>query len=111
MPKSPLTHLPSAIAAVTCMLAAGFPSPAAAHSAKSGWAYPVDCCSQRDCREVSAELIRESAGGYVIKLNGERLAYSDSRIRTSPDGIYHWCSAQGRDDTRTICLFVPPNSF
>lgn len=97
--------------AVTLALATGFPFPAAAHEAKSGWAYPYDCCSNKDCREVAAELISERPEGYVIELNGEQLAYSDSRVRTSPDGVYHWCSVLGRDDTRTICLFVPPNSF
>lgn len=56
-------------------------------------------------------LISERPGGYLIELNGEKITYSDSRIRHSPDGVYHWCSQNGRDDTRTICLFVPPNSF
>ena len=110
-PKPPLRHFPTAIWAMTCLLTAGFPSFAAAHEAKSGWTYPLDCCSGRDCREIAAGLISEKPEGYLIELNGERLGYSDSRIRPSPDGVYHWCSAQGRDDTRTICLFVPPNSF
>lgn len=99
------------ICAATCALAAALPSPARAHDAKSGWMYPLDCCSDRDCREVAAELISERPEGYVIELNGEQIAHSDKRIRQSPDGVYHWCSARGRDDTRTICLFVPPNSF
>ena len=111
MPNMRLPRLAVATCAATWVLAAGLPSLSSAHDAKSGWMYPVDCCSNRDCREVAAELISERPEGYFIKLNGERLAYSDSRIRQSPDGIYHWCSAQGRDDTRTICLFVPPNSF
>lgn len=111
MSRSPLCHFRAAFHAATCLLTAAAFSPATAHEAKSGWLYPADCCSDRDCREVAANLISEKPEGYVIELNGERLAYSDKRIRRSPDGVYHWCSAQGRDDTRTICLFVPPHSF
>ena len=70
--------------------------------------YPLDCCSQKDCREVAAELVAERPEGYLIKLNGESVPYTDPRVRRSPDGLYHWCSSMGRSDTRTICLFVPP---
>ncbi len=87
------------------------PSAGTAHEAKSGWSYPYACCSGRDCREVPASLISERPEGYVINTTGEVVAYSDQRIRTSPDGVYHWCSIAGDDDTRTICLFVPPRSF
>lgn len=102
-------HLPLTAAAIA--VTAGSVFPAAAHEAKSGWMYPMECCSDLDCREVAADLISERPEGYLIRLTGERLAYTDPRIRRSPDGIYHWCSARGRDDTRTICLFVPPNGF
>jgi hypothetical protein len=85
--------------------------PAAAHHAKSGWAYPLECCSNKDCREVPAENITERTDGYVIAMTGERVGYSDPRVRDSPDGVYHWCSADGANDTRTICLFVPPQAF
>ena len=47
----------------------------------------------------------------LIKRTGEVVAYSDNRLKDSPDGEYHWCSVSGADDTRTICLFVPPHSF
>lgn len=87
------------------------PLPASAHKAKSGWKYPLECCSNKDCREVSAENISERADGYIISQTGERLGYSDPRLRDSPDGVYHWCSAEGAEDGRTICLFVPPQSF
>lgn len=111
MQDTPRSRFTFAVYAAAYALAVGFPSLSNAHEAKSGWMYPADCCSDRDCREVAAELISERPEGYLIELNGEKLAYSDARIRHSPDGVYHWCSAQGRDDTRTICLFVPPNSF
>lgn len=92
-----------------CLLAAA--SVALAHEAKTGWLYPAECCSDKDCRELAADLISERPAGYVVRLTGEQIPYTDSRIRPSPDGVYHWCSMQGRDDTLTICLFVPPNSF
>lgn len=111
MTDMPLPRLPLAIGAAAFAVTMGFAVPSDAHEAKSGWMYPVECCSNRDCREVAAELISERPEGYLIRLTGEQIAYSDSRIRHSPDGVYHRCSAQGRDDTRTICLFVPPNSF
>jgi hypothetical protein len=99
--------LPSA----TLFLLATAPLPATAHHAKSGWAYPIECCSNKDCREISAESISERPDGYVIANTGERVGHADPRLRDSPDGVYHWCSADGAEDTRTICLFVPPQSF
>jgi hypothetical protein len=92
-------------------------APAAAHDAlptaakPNGWSYPYSCCSGIDCREVSGRAISERPEGYVINGTGEVLAYSDQRIKNSPDGVYHWCSVAGADDSRTICLFVPPPSF
>ncbi|CCV13468.1 hypothetical protein [Mesorhizobium sp. STM 4661] len=94
-----------------------FASSALAHDAKptaampQGWSYPFSCCSGYDCREVSQTSISERPEGYVIKGTGEVVAYSDARIKNSPDGEYHWCSVAGANDGRTICLFVPPPSY
>ena len=55
--------------------------------------------------------ISERPQGYVINKTGEVVAYSDSRVKDSPDGVYHWCSVAGADDSKTICLFVPPKGF
>nr|WP_292765486.1 hypothetical protein [Mesorhizobium sp.] len=98
-------------------VASGISTPAAAHEAKltsakpQGWKYPFSCCSGYDCREVSSAKISERPEGYVIKGTGEVVAYSDTRLKDSPDGEYHWCSVAGADDSRTICLFVPPRSY
>ena len=98
-------------------LAASMALPVAAHDAKptaarpQGWSYPFSCCSGYDCREVSSRQISEKPEGYVIKGTGEVVAYSDARLKNSPDGEYHWCSVAGADDSRTICLFVPPRSY
>ena len=99
------------------IVAAGMASSAAAHDAKptsarpQGWSYPFSCCSGYDCREVSSKQISEKPEGYVIKGTGEVVAYSDTRLKDSPDGEFHWCSVAGADDSRTICLFVPPRSY
>ncbi|WP_295806690.1 hypothetical protein [uncultured Nitratireductor sp.] len=84
---------------------------AGAHEAESGWRYPYACCSDRDCREVTDAAVSEGPQGYMIKVTGEILPYTDKRVRNSPDGVFHWCSVAGKNDTRTICLFVPPRSF
>lgn len=82
-----------------------------AHDAPSGWSYPFSCCSNHDCRMVSAEAVRERPEGYEIGATGEIVPYADARVRMSPDGDFHWCSVAGKDDTLTICLFVPPRAF
>ena len=85
-------------------------APAGAHDAPKGWSYPFACCSGFDCREVSAKLVSERPDGYQVP-SGEVVAYSDRRLKDSPDGEYHWCSVQGKDDGKTICLFVPPPAY
>ena len=98
-------------------LIVGASAPAAAHDAlptaskPQGWSYPFSCCSGYDCREVSSKQISERPEGYVIKGTGEVVSYSDARLKDSPDGEFHWCSVAGADDSRTICLFVPPRSY
>ncbi|SDA75870.1 hypothetical protein [Mesorhizobium qingshengii] len=93
-------------------------APALAHDAKptaakpQGWSYPFACCANYDCHEVSQTSISERPEGYVIKDTGEVVAYSDRRIKDSPDGEFHWCAHQaGLDAGKTICLFVPPSSY
>jgi hypothetical protein len=76
-----------------------------------GWSYPYSCCSGVDCRQVSDKAISERPDGYVINGAGEVVAYSDSRVKNSPDGLYHWCSVAGANDGKTICLFVPPKGY
>lgn len=91
--------------------------PSAAHDAQptaakpNGWSYPFSCCSGYDCREVPQTSIGERPEGYVIEGTGEVLPYRDTRLKDSPDGEYHWCSVAGADNSRTICLFVPPKGF
>lgn len=116
-----------ALAAIAVIVVAGVIwSEARAHdalptaSAPLGWSYPFSCCSGYDCREVGdGENPRDGrpikvfpqSGGYRIGSTGEIIASSDTRIKDSPDGEYHWCSVAGKDDGKTICLFVPPKAF
>lgn len=85
--------------------------PAFSHDAPKGWTYPFACCSGYDCREVPKKAISERPQGYVIEGTGEVVTYQDARVKPSPDGEYHWCSVDGADNTRTICLFVPSKSY
>lgn len=99
-----------------------FGKPAFPHEAPSGWSYPYQCCSGYDCREVDApdtpqserhhsvQVIRIN-GGYEISTTREPIMDNDPKIKDSPDGEFHWCSVGGKDDSKTICLFVPPPLF
>lgn len=80
-------------------------------AAPLGWSYPFSCCSGYDCRQVPPADVFEGPDGYRIVGTGEVLAYSDTRLKDSPDGEFHWCSVAGKSDGKTICLFVPPRGF
>jgi hypothetical protein len=103
--------------AVLGALATSSGRPALAHDAlptaaqPNGWTYPFSCCSGYDCREVSKKAISERPEGYVILGTGEVVAYTDARVKNSPDGEFHWCSVAGSNNGRTICLFVPPRGY
>ncbi|WP_026619850.1 hypothetical protein M728_004206 (plasmid) [Ensifer sp. WSM1721] len=93
------------------LLFAGLSTTAFAHDAPSGWQYPTSCCSNLDCRQVAQTAVSERPQGFIIKATGEVLPYADRRVRISPDGEYHWCSAEGKAYGKTICLFVPPRAY
>lgn len=97
---------------VLCGLGSAMAHDALPTSAKpQGWSYPFSCCSGYDCRAVPENAISERPEGYVIDGTGEVVGYRDVRLKNSPDGEFHWCSVAGADDSRTICLFVPPRSY
>jgi hypothetical protein len=104
-------RIAAASASLALAMAVTGATTARAHEAPSGWMYPYECCSGYDCRPVSSKWIKESAGAFIIPTTGEAVPYTDKRIRTSPDGEFHWCSVAGSDDGRTICLFVPQRMF
>lgn len=90
---------------------ASFPTMALGHDAPSGWTYDAMCCSSIDCREIPSSNLTEGPRGYVITISSETVPYGDKRLRDSPDGHVHWCTAGGRNDGRTICLYVPPRAY
>lgn len=106
-------------------------SPAYAHDAlptaaqPHGWAYPGSCCSGQDCADTRSFPVRETRDGYAFTIQpGEHpqvkgepysdfIPYKDTRIRQSPDTLFHACISNymDRKPSRTICLFVPPRGF
>lgn len=84
-----------------------FTEDAEPHEAMSAvWEYPSDCCSGRDCSEIPADWIKEGRDGITVIPTGEVLAYTDTRIKVSPDGRTHWCRPPGDPNPRTICLYL-----
>lgn len=73
-----------------------------------GWSYPVNCCSNQDCRKIPASWVREQPDGSYRLPTGEVVAHGDHRRKDSPDGQYHWCQIGGSPKGATICLFIPP---
>ena len=100
-----------ALSAASLMSAIVLAAPALAHDAPSGWIYPLECCSNYDCREVEKAEVEEGPLGYVIRTTGEVIPMTDAKVKMSPDGEFHWCSRGGKQDGATICLFVPPRGF
>lgn len=97
--------------AIGCAVAIFMTSKARAHDAPTGWSYPTACCSGFDCREVADADIVEGARGYEIRATGEMIPMTSPKIKQSPDGRFHWCSEQGAEHGKTICLFIPPRGF
>lgn len=79
--------------------------PAAAHQAPSGWRYDAICCSNQDCRPISAREVEATARGWRIKRTGALVPFSQAR--QSKDGAFHWCTVDGSDNGKTICLYAP----
>lgn len=64
--------------------------------------YPSSCCNDRDCRPVAVENVLVSDGEYIVLLGGQKIYFADAN--PSPDGDYHICTRQGRDDTEIVNL-------
>lgn len=99
------------IPALLATAVSAFVSQAFAHEAPTGWSYPASCCHNRDCRPVPAATVKEGPDGYRITISHETLPYGDTRVKNSPDGLYHWCTSNGSDSGPTICLYVPPRAY
>lgn len=110
-PERRTAKLAAASAALAVTLAVTGATTARSHDAPSGWSYPFSCCSGYDCRPVTTKVVSEIQNGYVINTTGEVVPFTDTRVQSSPDGEYHWCSVAGADNGKTICLFVPQRVF
>lgn len=97
--------------AASLLLLAMNPAHVPAHDAASGWQYPINCCFTLDCRPISADWVKEGVDGYSIAGSSEIVPYGDPRVKDSPDGKFHWCTPNGLDSGRTICLYVPPRLY
>ena len=87
------------------------------HEAPSGWAYPLQCCSNRDCAEIPASRVKEGPEGYRVTLvPGDHefvkaqtswlVPYAEAK--NSPDGAYHICISPSM---KMLCFFAGARSF
>lgn len=83
---------------------------AKAHEAPAGWSYDIVCCHDRDCRPLDDGSVKEGPDGYTVP-TGEVIPYSSNKVKRSKDEFFHWCTWGGKDDTKTICLYVPSRAF
>lgn len=84
-----------------------FLTPAHAHMANSGWEYSSDCCSEKDCKVLSTNLVQATQYGWRLVWRNEMIPFGDTRIRKSQDTEFHLCTVNGRMDTPLRCLYVP----
>lgn len=104
--KGFMTHRTVAILGSLAMLAA-LTAAAFAHTAASGgWAYPFECCSDRDCEPMADSDVMEMPDHFALLATGEQV--ERSRARRSGDGGYHICRAP---DNSIRCFFYPPKSM
>lgn len=97
-----------------------------AHMAATGWAYPISCCADYDCKEIPSERVQTLPQGYKITLwPGDHefvtqgiwflIDYGDKRLKDSPDGYYHICITDAEPTrpwtSKVVCLFVPPQAY
>lgn len=119
-------RLPALAGLLTACLSAS----AHAHTAPSGWEYPLSCCSNEDCQEIDRTHVVEGADGITVTLPvGShkmvahwpvqfRVPYGDTKIKDAPDGVWHACIARQNPQLsgamrggHLICLFGPPKGF
>ena len=79
---------------------------AVAHESPAGWSYNWTCCSGQDCRPIAQSSIKETENGYIVP-SGEVIPYGNTKIQNSQDQDFHWCTQGGKENTPTVCLYVP----
>jgi len=94
------------------------PGKARAHDAKSGWAYPVSCCSGIDCGEIPDSAVTEGPNGFEIRLlPGQHVMVKNGPAaflvpygteRPAPDGKNHICLSP---QLKVLCFFTGSRGF
>lgn len=98
----------------------GMMLPAHAHTAASGWAYDMSCCSTQDCTAVPDGRVTAGPDGWQVSLQpGDHpfapdgmsvvVPYADKRNRVSGDDLFHICI--GRITRNILCVYAPPMGF
>lgn len=83
--------------------------------------YPLECCHQNDCAEISDDNVRIGQGGYIVIVPpGSHPMWPASRpqplqvsipytkAKQSPDGKYHICL---NPSGGLLCFFASIGSF
>jgi hypothetical protein len=81
--------------------------------ATGAWAhswYPLDCCSERDCRRIEASEVRELSYTQVLDLVTGTVV-TGSKVRQSQDGDWHICNLFGDRKAKPLCVFRPVPSY
>lgn len=120
--------IPALVAVAVFLVLAFVATFARAHEAPSGWTYGIECCALNDCQEITPAAVTEGPDGITVILDQTlhkmlisrvtyTLPYGDTRIKDSPDGVFHACIARQYEVAgtmqggRLICLYVPPKGF
>lgn len=74
------------------------------HDAPRGWAYGLECCSDRDCAPIPAKGITPMPDGSYLLPTGELV--EKSKIKRSGDEEYHLCRSEVNQ--HIFCLYAPP---
>lgn len=82
--------------------------PGYAHMAETGWRYPIECCSKKDCKVYPAQNVKPGPDGWILH---DGVVVPFDKVEPSPDGFFHRCdSSMGlikRWDNGNHCFFVP----
>lgn len=66
--------------------------------------YPIECCSDNDCRPVPCDELQEQADGSVKYRDS--LVFSKNQVKVSQDSNCHVCHI----GDKTYCVFIVPSA-
>jgi len=70
--------------------------------------YPIECCTDKDCRPVPCEQIEKLGDGFVWLEHStkQKHYFPKNRLQPSQDDVCHVCVSP-KTWPSGICLFVP----